>query len=266
VDLGLTPGLARTIRMKGKTHQQVLCIDHHQHSARYAGLLGPEAAVIVDEAASAASLAHDVWGLGDETSHLAAVADHVEYCASEHLRRTVARVGAARVEHEARILDFAWRCQLDDDRFRLAAARTLAVGYWPSQIEEVRRRYFRVLGEDRWRRATDRVRAHMEVQQGIAVLRFGKHKPSLFGFGTRALTAVAMEQGCRLALMVNQRPRLSSVAMRAIGPPVLNLGELAESFTAEFGVVGGGHPSSAGAKVLTRDLPAFLELVAGAAA
>lgn len=266
VDLGLTPGLARTIRMKEKTRQAVLCIDHHQQTAQHAHELGPHTEVVVHEGSSAASLAHDAWGLGDDTSHLAALADVVEYCASPHLARWVEAVGLGQVAEEGRVLDYAWRWKVDDDRFRAAAARRLAQGLWPSEVEEVRRRYLAVLAEDRWRLAAERVRAHLRVHNGVGVLHFGKRKPSLFGFGTRALTAVAMERGCRLALLVHQRRRVSSVAMRAIGPPAVNLGKLAEEFTAEFGVVGGGHPSSAGAKVLTRDLPDFLDRLACAAA
>jgi hypothetical protein len=266
VDLGLTPALARTVRLKPKTRQLVTCIDHHQQTAQYAGLLGPGAGVIVREGVSAASVAHSVWGLGEDTGHLAAIADHVEYCASEHLARTAERVGLERLEQESRILDFAWRCQVDDDRFRANAARRLSAGLWPSEVEEVRRRYLKVVNEERWQRATERVRSRLLVHNNVAVLRFGKRKPSLFGFGTRALTAVAMERGCRLALMVNQRRRMSSVAMRAIGPPAANLGRLAQEFTEEFGVVGGGHPSSAGARILTRDLTVFLDRVACAAA
>jgi hypothetical protein len=266
VDLGLTPRLARTIRMKDKTRQEVVCIDHHQQTAHYSGLLGSHARVIVAEGASAASIAHDVWGLNGTTEHLAAVADVVEYCAGPYLAPVARSVGLERLDEEARILDFAWRCQIDDDRFRALAARRLSLGLWPSEVEEIRRRYLRVVNENRWPRAMERVRAHVMVRHGVALLHFGKRKPSLFGFGTRALTAVAMERGCRLALLVNQRPRMSSVALRSIGPPAANLGQIAEQFTAQYGVVGGGHPSSAGAKVLTRDLPAFLDRVACEAA
>lgn len=262
VDLGMSPRLARTIRLKEKTRQEVVCIDHHQQTAEYAGTLGEHARVIVEEGASAASVAHGVWGLGPGTSHLAAVADHVEYCASPHLAAAAAEVGLDRIDLEGRILDFAWRCQLDDDRFRALAARRLATGLWPSEVDEVRRRYLRVLNENRWQRATERVRAMVQVHHGVAVLHFGKRKPSLFGFGTRALTSVAMEQGCRLALLINERRRVTSIAMRSIGPQPVNLGAIAATFTQRFGVVGGGHPSSAGAKVLTADLPAFLDQVA----
>jgi hypothetical protein len=266
IDLGISPRLARTIRLKDKTRQEVLCIDHHQQSAQYEGALGPHAAVVVREGVSAATLAHDAFGLNGEHDHLAAVADHVEYCASPYLAKAVDGVGLERVDLEGRVLDFAWRCQLDDDRFRAFAARRLSMGLWPSEVEEIRRRYYRVLNENRWQRAIERVRAHLEVRDGVALLHFGKRKPSLFGFGTRALTSVAMEEGCRLALLVNERRRVTSVAMRSIGPPSVNLGRIAERFTAEFGVVGGGHPSSAGAKVMTRDLPAFLEALACEAA
>lgn len=266
VDLGISPRLARTIRMKEKTRQEVVCIDHHQQSAPYAGRLGDHAQVLVAEGVSAAALAHDAFGLNGSHEHLAAVADHVEYCASPYLARTAAAVGMERVDNEARVLDFAWRCQLDDDRFRAFAARRLSQGLWPSEVEEIRRRYFRVLNENRWQRAIERVRAHVVVRNGVAVLHFGKRKPSLLGFGTRALTSVAMERGCRLALLITERRRVTSIAMRSIGPQPVNLGRVAETFTAEFGVVGGGHPSSAGAKVLTRDLPMFLDAVACEAA
>ena len=266
VDLGLTPRLARTIRMKESTRQDVVCIDHHQQTAHYDGLLGQHASVVVEEGSSAASVAHDVWGLNGHTAHLAAVADLVEYCAGPHLAGVAQAVGLERLDQEARILDFAWRCQVDDDRFRALAARRLSMGLWPSEVEEIRRRYLRVVNENRWQRAVERVRSYVEVRNGVAMLHFGKRKPSLLGFGTRALTAVALERGCRLALLVNQRPRMSSVALRAIGPPDVNLGRIAEEFTAEFGVVGGGHPSSAGAKVLTRDLPRFLDRIACEAA
>lgn len=262
VDLGLTPRLARTILMKERTRQEVVCIDHHQQSAEYAHALGPHARVHVEEGVSAASVAHGVWGLDEATSHLAAVADLVDYCASPHLERAVETVGLERVAEEGRVLDFAWRCQVDDDRFRALAARRLSLGPWPSEVAEIRSRYLRVVNENRWQRAVERVRAHMVVRNGVALLHFGKRKASLLGFGTRALTAVAMEQGCRLALLINERRRMTSVAMRSIGPPAVNLGRLAQDFTAEFGVVGGGHPSSAGAKVLTAHLPVFLERLA----
>ena len=262
VDLGLSPRLARTLRLKEKTRQEVVCIDHHQQSAQYEGLLGDHVDILVREGASAATLAHDAFGLNGSHEHLAALADHVEYCSSDYLARASAAVGLERIDLEGRVLDFAWRCQLDDDRFRAFAARRLSMGLWPSEVDEIRRRYLRVLNENRWQRATERVRGHVVTENGVAVLWFGKHKPSLFGFGTRALTSVAMEQGCRLALMINERRRVTSIAMRSIGPPTVNLGRLAERFTARFGVVGGGHPASAGAKVLTRDLPAFLDAVA----
>lgn len=266
VDLGLTPQLARTIERKGQVRQAVVCIDHHQQTARYAAGLGPHAQVVLEEGVSAASVAHGAWGLDERTEHLAALADHVEYCASPRLAATIEAVGLGRVEEEARLLDFAWRCEVEDDRFRLLAARRLSPGLWPSEVEEVRRRYLRVVNEQRWQRATERVRACARFRNGVALLHFRRRKPSLFGFGTRALTAVAMERGCRLAVLVHERRRTSSVALRALGSPTPNLGLLAEAFTEEFGVAGGGHPSSAGAKVLTRHLPLLLDRVACEAA
>ena len=59
-----------------------------------------------------------------------------------------------------------------------------------------------------------------------------------------------------------ERPRrgnLASVALRATGDTRMNLGLFVEEFTREHGIVGGGHPTSAGAKINSRSLPLFLD-------
>jgi hypothetical protein len=266
VDLGVTDELAQAIHHKTKQGAQVHVLDHHQqtwtHPAR--GTLKPYA----EDGVSAAALAHRFLALDGQHEHLAAVADVAEYCETDLRRRAAERWGADRLAEEARILDFAWRLEVDDDRFRQTAARRLAEGRWPSEVPEVHRRYLQVLNEGRWERALEKVRARLQVRNGVGVLRFGRYRTSLHGFGTRALSHVAEQAGCRVALLLNSRKSLTSLSLRGLGasyrPGVvtgLNLGRFVEDFTREHGVTGGGHPSSAGAKIHTRDVPLLLEQI-----
>lgn len=258
VDLGLSPRLAKTINLKDKTRQSVVILDHHQQSGHYEEELGEHVQLVVEEGIAAATVAYKYFGLNGNHGHLAAIADLVEYCRSPWLTEAEAVWGRERLEEEADYLDFSWRLSVEDDRFRLLASRKLAKGLWPSEIDEVKRRYLSMINENRWARATERVRSRMVVNGEVAVLNFGKRKPSLLGFGTRALTSVARDAGCSVALLINRRKKLSSVALRGIGGQPLNLGRFVEEFTAEHGLVGGGHPSSAGAKIHTADVPLLL--------
>jgi hypothetical protein len=259
-DIGLTPKLIKTLNLKSKTTQAVTLLDHHQQSLLYSGELGPHVESVVCEAGSAATVALDHLRLTDpKLARLAAVADIVEYGTSPHLVDAMAAYGPERLEEEAQHLDFAWRLEVEDDRFRAMTSRRLARGLWPSEIPEVRRRYLQMVNENRWMKARERVRSRMVVKDGVALLNFGKRKPSLLGFGTRALTSVAREAGASVAVLVNRRRDLASIALRAVGDTRLNLGLFVEAFTREHGIVGGGHPTSAGAKINARHLPAFLD-------
>jgi hypothetical protein len=60
-------------------------------------------------------------------------------------------------------------------------------------------------------------------------------------------------------MLVNRRKDLASIALRATGQTDMNLGLFVENFTREHGIVGGGHPTSAGAKIQSRCLPLFLD-------
>lgn len=272
VDLGATDDLVAAIQQKAKQGAQVHLLDHHQqteaHPATHTGALDAWAR----QGVSAATLAHQFLGLDGTHEHLAALADLIEYCRSDALHRATERFGRDRLVEEARVLDFAWRLNVDDDRFRTVAARKLAAGRWPSEVSEIQRRYLQVVNEGRWERALDKVRARIQVRDGIGLLRFGRYRTSLLGFGTRALSHVATERGCRIALLINSRKTLSSLSLRGVGAayafdarPPLNLGRFVEEFARERGVTGGGHPSSAGAKIYTRDVPLLLEEIRGLA-
>ena len=268
IDIGLTPKLIKTINLKAKTGQEVVFIDHHQQSQLYCHELGPHVLPVVTQGPSAATVALDHLALetpalaGREgLARLAAVADVVEYCDSPYLDSAIERYGMPRLLDEAEHLDFSWRLQIDDDRFRASAARKLARGLWPSEVPEVKARYLQMVNENRWLRAQERVRSRMVVHGNVAILNFGKEKTSLLGFGSRALHAVAREAGCSVAVLVNRRKHLTSLALRAVGETSLNLGQFVEDFTRIHGVSGGGHPTSAGAKIPSRSLPAFLNEV-----
>lgn len=270
VDLGVTPELLKNFQDKVKTGARIHVLDHHQQSEKRTPTGAPGIDSVTRQGVSAATLAYQFLGLDGTHEHLAALADVVEYCRSTPLERAVHRFGAERVAEEARILDYAWRLEVDDDRFRLAAARRLAEGLWPSEIPEVHRRYLQVLNEGRWERALEKVRARLVIRDKVGVLRFGRYRTSLLGFGTRALSHVAQEQGCSVAILINSRKRLSSLSLRGVGPeyavaarPPLNLGRFVDEFTQEYGLTGGGHPSSAGAKIHTRDVPVLLQEVYG---
>jgi hypothetical protein len=260
VDLGLTPRLIKTLNDKSKGRQLVHYLDHHEQSGLQLEELDDGAEGVVRQGVSAAGVAFDHLGLPAGMRHLVALADLVEYCPSPLLSEVEEAVGPRRLEEEARILDFAWRYRVDDDRFRFQAARRLATGRWPSEVPEVRARYLQMVNEARWDRALERVRERVELKHNVALLRFGRRKPSLFGFGSRALAEVAREMGAEVAILMNRRSNVSSLSLRRTGraPHALNLGQFVSEFTAEHGVVGGGHPHSAGAKIPTRAVGAFL--------
>lgn len=266
VDIGLTPKLIKTLNLKGRTGQRITFIDHHQQTALHAHELHGHVEVVMGEGGSAASVALDhLAGRGlevtEELSRLAAVADLVEYGTSGHFVRALAEFGMERLEEEAEHLDFSWRLEIEDDRFRALTGRKLAKGVWPSEVGEVKRRYLQMVNENRWLKAQERVRSRVLFKNNVALLHFGKRKPSLLGFGTRALTSVAREAGASVAMLVNRRKDQASIALRATGETDFNLGLFVEDFTRKYGVVGGGHPTSAGAKINARDLPFFLDEV-----
>jgi oligoribonuclease NrnB/cAMP/cGMP phosphodiesterase (DHH superfamily) len=267
VDLGITPDLVKNLQDKAKLGAKIHLLDHHQQTEAFAHVAGPDLDIRAYQGSSAASVTLDFLKVNHGAGRLAALADIVEYCESPYLAKAEAEFGWERLREEARILDYSWRFMVDDDRFRQIAARKLAEGLWPSEVGEIHRRYLQVVNEGRWERALEKVRSRLVVKDRVGVLRFGRYRTSLFGFGTRALSKVAEEEGCSVAVMINSRKKRSSLSLRGVGAeyagkrPPLNLGEFVTQFTAEHGFSGGGHPSSAGAKIHTRDVPTFLQEV-----
>lgn len=263
VDLGMTPRLLKTLNQKAKSRQRLVYLDHHEQSEGPWQEAHPEVEGVVKQGLSAAGVAYEYLGLNGAHEHLVALADLVEYCQTDRLRRTRDSAGSDRVEEEARILDFSWRYKVDDDRFRTHAAHRLATGKWPSEVTEVRGRFLQMENEGRWDRALERVRRRIQVKHEVALLEFGRRKPSLFGFGSRAVSEVARQEGAKVALMINKRPQVSSLSMRRTGEldAGFNLGQFVTDFTELNGIVGGGHPYAAGAKIPTRTVPEFVREV-----
>ncbi len=268
-DLGLTPRLIKTLNGKADTDQRVLVLDHHQQTGHHGHGLHRHVDVAVHEGPSAAAVALDhltdesLLAASSDLQGLAAIADVVDHCESQHLHHATNRWGRGLLEDEAQMLDFAWRLRIDDDRFRRSAARRMASGSWPSEIEEVRRRYLQVVNEKRWPRARARARESLDVLGPVAVLDTSRHRTNLLGFGSRALTAAARDRGCRLAARLNSRGRDASVSLRATQPLEANLGQFLEEFTQEHGIAGGGHPHAAGARIPSREVPTLLHALAG---
>lgn len=278
VDLGLTPEFARTLSQKCRQGAKVVYLDHHEQSLDHVKRLPGEMTTRIEPGVSAAGVTAHHLGV-QQLDHLVALAELVEYCNGDGLERSMRRFGEKRLQDEARMIDFAWRLKVGDDRFRLTAARRFAQGEWPSEVDSVRRRYLQMVNEKRWERSLDRVRSHVRVRGEVALLEFGRHKPSLFGFGSRALSAVAREAECRLALLVQRRDQVASISARLLTPPEEggvasdlpaydrssiagarpDLGRFLYEFTQQYGIAGGGHPDSAGGRIPRRHLPAFLE-------
>jgi hypothetical protein len=151
---------------------------------------------------------------------------------------------------------------VEDNRFRLGATRRLSRRQWPSETAEINGRYYQMKIEQRWERALARVRERLVIKHNVAMLRFGRRKPSLFGFGSRALSHVAREEGAHIALMLNKRPEVTALSRRRTTDEAgLNLGRFVADFTRTHGIVGGGYPHSAGAKIPTRTVPRFVKEV-----
>jgi nanoRNase/pAp phosphatase (c-di-AMP/oligoRNAs hydrolase) len=82
---------------------------------------------------------------------------------------------------------------------------------------------------------------------------------SLYGFGTRAIVEVAIRRGCRYAMMVNERKIHSSISIRSMCLDGTDVGGFVEYFTALHGLEGGGHPSSAGARIPVQSTHRFVD-------
>lgn len=261
-DLGLTPNLVKTLRDKSKGRQTLTYLDHHLGTLEYLDQLPSSVEHYVQMGQSAARVVYDFF---DSPAHLDAavsLADKIEYCPTSPLAALESDWGQERVDLETRMLDFCWRWDVDDDRFRRYAARKLSEGRAPSQITEVKSRYLQILNEGRWDRALEKVRKRIVVKHEVGLLEFGRHKPSLFGFGSRAVSHVCRELGLQLSVMLNHRPQVASLSLRQTSDNHLwNLGELVHDFTSQRGIVGGGHPHAAGAKIYNRDSQAFLKEV-----
>jgi len=187
------------------------------------------------------------------------VADLVEYMPTSLLEQEMRRHGRERVDQESMVLDFSWRLMIDDDRFRYHAARQLALGSWPSEVDSVKRRYMQVVNEKRWPRALAKVESCLKVRGPLGIMDEMDRNRTLFGFGTRALVEVAHRRGCGYAVMINPRGRYSSVSVRGISREGVDLGRFVEDFTSANGVDGGGHPQAAGARIPTGSGELFLD-------
>lgn len=255
VDLAVVPELAALME-KRREKQNIIAIDHHRPS------FVPESIrdiCTIKEGTSAAGAMYDQFKSNGHMRKLVAIADIVEFCNTDILREQASTHGLRRLEDEARMLDYSWRFNIEDDLFRFNASSHLASGRWPSEVGLIRRRYLQVQNEKRWPRALARVEQGVRVQGTVCILEYKERRRSLHGFGTRALVEVARERGCSYAVMISERREHSSVSMRGLHPGGVDLGKFTEEFTSVHGLGGGGHPTSAGARIPTDLTPRFVD-------
>lgn len=237
-DVPLTAELAEVI----ERDPRITLVDHHPPAAHH-----PR--TVVDLSASAAGVLYRHLGASPRVSGAVVLADLYERSESEALVEAARTGGRDRIEAEARVLDFAWRYNVEDDAFRLEAARELSSGRWPSESDVIVKRYRAVLAGDRWNKAVARVREMLQVRGGLALLDLRRGRPSLHGFGSLALAEAARERGCAYAMLVHDSRDTSVASLRACGGAGVDLGQFAQSFARTHGAEGGGHQASAGMRM-----------------
>ena len=253
-DVALVPDVAEAMATR-KDRQKVFLIDHHPTPNDAC----PNGIKVINEGMSAAGVLYHFLYSSQSMKKLVAIADLVEYFKTPILAEIIGDNGQQKVSEESHILDFSWRLNIENDYFRMQAALHLSQGLWPSQVGPIKRRFVQVVNEQRWPKALARAQSGMFVRGNVGIFDGTEKNRSLYGFGTRAIVEVALRRGCRYALMINERKIHSSISMRGMCSNGTNLGRFVEDFTAIHGLEGGGHPSSAGARIPVESTNMFVE-------
>jgi hypothetical protein len=253
-DVALVPDVADAMATR-RDRQKVFLIDHHPTP----NFACPHGIKVINEGMSAAGVLYHFLGSPNRLRKLVAIADLVEYFETPILKETINDNGHQKVCEESRVLDFSWRLNIEDDSYRMQAAQHLSQGLWPSQVAPIKSRFIQVVNEQRWPKALARARSGMRVHGSVGIFDGTDKNRSLYGFGTRAIVEVAIRRGCRYAMMINERKIHSSISMRGMCQGGTDLGRFVEDFTAIYGLEGGGHPSSAGARIPVERTHRFVE-------
>lgn len=252
-DLSPAPSLAEAIEHAVRC-RRITLIDHHSYPKEHDW-------AIIDTSTSAAGLMYRYLGL-DGMDAVVAMVDLYEHGGSPLVSSVADVMGHEALRRESEMLDFAWRLNVKDDAFRLAAARRLSLGLLPSSIPCIAERHAKMVGRDGWRKALDSARRSLRRFGSAAVMEYSGRRPSFHGFGSRALTEAARQEGCRYAVLINHGGSESVVSLRSTAPGGVDLGRFVESFTAEHGMEGGGHPASAGARIPSSSADLLIERLA----
>jgi hypothetical protein len=253
-DVALVPDVAEAMATR-KDRQKVFLIDHHPTPDDAC----PNGVKVINEGMSAAGVLYHFLNSSNRMKKVVAIADLVEYFDTPILDEIRNDHGEQKVDEESRILDFSWRLNIEDDYFRMQAALHLAQGLWPSQVDQIKSRFVQVVNEQRWPKALARAKSGMSIRGSVGIFDGTEKNRSLYGFGTRAIVEMARRRGCRYAMMINERKIHSSISMRGMCSGGTNLGRFVEDFTALHGLEGGGHPSSAGARIPVEHTRMFVD-------
>ena len=259
-DVALVPDVAEAMATR-RDRQKVFLIDHHPTPND----LCPNGVKVINEGMSAAGVLYHFLNSSNRLKKLVAIADLVEYFETPILSEMMDDHGQQKVCDESRILDFSWRLNIEDDLFRMQAAMHLSQGLWPSEVGPIKSRFVQVVKERRWPKALARAQSGIRVRGSVGIFDATEKNRSLYGFGTRAIVEAATRRGCRYAMMINERKIHSSISMRGMCMDGTDLGRFVEDFTAVHGLEGGGHPSSAGARIPVRSTRLFVEEFVSAA-
>jgi oligoribonuclease NrnB/cAMP/cGMP phosphodiesterase (DHH superfamily) len=253
-DVALVPDVAEAMATR-RDRQKVFLIDHHPTPNDSC----PHGVKVINEGMSAAGVMYHFLSSPNRLKKIVAIADLVEYFETPILAEMMHDNGQQKVCEESRVLDFSWRLNIEDDSFRMQAAQHLSQGLWPSQVGPIKRRYTQVVNEQRWPKALARARSGLRVRGSVGIFDGTDKNRSLYGFGTRAIVEVAIRRGCRYAMMVNERKIHSSISIRSMCLDGTDVGGFVEYFTALHGLEGGGHPSSAGARIPVQSTHRFVD-------
>jgi hypothetical protein len=253
-DVALVPDVAEAMATR-RDRQKVFLIDHHPTPNDPC----PHGVKVINEGMSAAGVLYHFLNSPNRLKKLVAIADLVEYFETPILKEMLNDNGHQKVCEESRMLDFSWRLNIEDDFFRLQAAQHLSQGLWPSQVGPIKSRFIQVVNEQRWPKALARAQSGMRVLGGVGIFDGTDKNRSLYGFGTRAIVEVAIRRGCRYAMLINERKVHSSISVRGMCQGGTDLGRFVEEFTSVYGLEGGGHPSSAGARIPVERTHRFVE-------
>jgi single-stranded-DNA-specific exonuclease len=255
LDMGLDEALLSELNRKARLGAHITYVDHHATSKPFLDRLHPNIEAYHDESISAGHLAWSSFGAWADLESLAAIADAGDRIQTLLRRSLEDTKGDDFLQHEAEVLDFSWRYNVQDDVYRHLTARRMACGLLPSQIAETRRRYAATRSSEAYQRACRLATENLLLRRNVGYLD-GARTRSLNGFGSLALQYACKDRGASVGCRINWRGGDAIVSLRRYKGH-LNAGRFLQDFAESHDASGGGHPEAAGGRMTARLVPRF---------